>query len=57
MNNKIKGDTVELIARNFLKNNGYIITEKNYRCKYGEVDVYQQNLIISYLRKLNIEVI
>jgi putative endonuclease len=39
MNKKSVGDLGETIAGNILKKKGYKIVEKNYRCKYGEIDI------------------
>lgn len=36
---KITGDTGEKIAADFLAGNGYKILEKNFRCRYGEIDI------------------
>lgn len=33
------GSLGESLAENYLKNNGYIILEKNFRCKTGEIDL------------------
>ena len=33
------GDRGETAARGFLKDHGYEILEKNYKCKLGEIDV------------------
>lgn len=42
MNNKEIGDRYEQKAVNLLKNNGYIILERNYRLKIGEIDIIAQ---------------
>ena len=39
MNKRQKGSFYEDAAISFLKNNGVIILEKNYRCKMGEIDI------------------
>lgn len=35
----IKGHQGENIAANYLKKNGYKIVERNYHCKFGEIDI------------------
>lgn len=37
--NKDIGSLGEDIAENFLKESGYVILERNFRCKVGEIDV------------------
>ncbi len=37
--NRQKGQTGEDMAVVFLKNEGYSILERNYRCRYGEIDI------------------
>lgn len=37
--NKIIGNYGEDIASKFLEKNKYKIIERNYRCKYGEIDI------------------
>ncbi|MFQ5465099.1 MAG: YraN family protein [Thermodesulfobacteriota bacterium] len=37
--NKIFGDRGEEIAARLLKKRGYRILERNYRCRYGEIDL------------------
>lgn len=37
--NRVSGLKGELIANDFLKNNGYKILEKNYKNKIGEIDI------------------
>ena len=37
--NKSIGVKGEILAEKFLKNKGYIILEKNFRCKLGEIDI------------------
>lgn len=39
LNNKTKGDLGEKIAEDYLKKLGYIILEKNFRTKIGEIDI------------------
>lgn len=39
LNNKAKGDLGEKIAEEYLKKYGYIILEKNFRTKIGEIDI------------------
>ncbi|MCM8788737.1 MAG: YraN family protein [Candidatus Omnitrophica bacterium] len=41
-NKKEKGLEGEEIAARFLKANGYRILERNYRTKYGEIDIVAQ---------------
>lgn len=36
---KEKGDLGENIATHFLENNGYTIIDRNYRKRYGEIDI------------------
>ena len=36
------GDSGERMARRHLVSRGYAILEKNYRCRYGEVDIVAQ---------------
>ncbi len=39
-NNKTTGDLGETLAAEYLENNGYMISEKNYRAgKIGEIDI------------------
>lgn len=38
-NNKEKGNLGEKIAGEYLKNSGYIILEKNFRIRGGEIDI------------------
>jgi putative endonuclease len=48
MNKRDTGIIGEKIACNFLKNNGYLIKETNYRCRAGEIDIiaqFQDNLV------------
>lgn len=33
------GRKAEELAGNFLKKNGYRVLEKNFRCRYGEIDI------------------
>ena len=37
--NKIKGNRAEDIAAKFLEGKGYKIVNRNYRCRYGEIDI------------------
>ncbi len=37
--NRIVGDTGERIAEEYLKKNGYIVIDKNYRTELGEIDL------------------
>jgi len=37
------GKDGEVLAANFLKQNGYKILETNYRCPFGEVDIVAQD--------------
>ncbi len=39
INKKEKGNTGEKIACQFLQKNGYIITDRNYYKKWGELDI------------------
>ncbi len=39
MNKRELGSKYELRAAEFLKQNGYSILEKNYRCRFGEIDL------------------
>lgn len=39
MNTKAIGDKGETIAFNYLTNAGYVILERNYRCRMGEIDI------------------
>ncbi|QCX32257.1 YraN family protein [Caloramator sp. E03] len=39
LNKKLTGKLGEDIAVKYLKQNGYIILQKNYRTKYGEIDI------------------
>lgn len=43
MNNRRIGDIEEVLAVNFLKNNGYDIIERNFRCKLGEIDIVAEH--------------
>ena len=38
-NTKVVGDLGEAIAVKYLKNKGFTIIERNYRKKYGEIDI------------------
>jgi putative endonuclease len=37
--NKDIGGLGEDLAENYIKNHGYIILERNFRCKIGEIDI------------------
>jgi len=39
LNRKLLGEQGEKWARDFLKKKGYRITETNYRCREGEIDI------------------
>ena len=39
MNTRRRGSEYESRAAEFLKEKGYEILEKNYRCKFGEIDI------------------
>lgn len=39
MNKRCIGTKYENIAVEYLKNKGYEILERNYRCKFGEIDI------------------
>lgn len=39
MNNKEVGDLGEGIAVEYIKKKGYILIQRNFRCKQGEVDI------------------
>ncbi len=39
MNNRLVGDCYEDLAEEYLRKNGYRILERNFRCKFGEVDI------------------
>lgn len=39
MNRAFTGRLGELEAAKFLERNGYRVLERNYRCKYGEIDL------------------
>ncbi|MDI6604699.1 MAG: YraN family protein [Thermoanaerobacteraceae bacterium] len=39
MNNKIVGNLGEKIAEKILKNSGYKIIDKNFKCSIGEIDI------------------
>ncbi len=39
MNNKVKGDAGEALAKKYLAKNGYKILQQNYRNKIGEIDL------------------
>ena len=39
MNNRVKGSCYEDLAASFFENKGYMILERNYRRKTGEIDL------------------
>ena len=39
MNNKILGNKGEQAAVQYLENHGYLIRERNYRARTGEIDI------------------
>ena len=41
------GNWGELVAANFLRNGGYDIAERNYRTRFGEIDIIVQNAEIT----------
>ena len=43
MNKRKIRDEYEKIATAYLENNGYIILEKNYRCRNAEIDIIAKN--------------
>lgn len=43
INNKIKGDSGERIAENYLKSKGYRIVDRNFRTREGEIDIIAAN--------------
>lgn len=43
MNKRLLGDFEEGIACEFLKKNGYVVLERNFRCKIGEIDIVASN--------------
>ena len=46
----ITGKQGEKIAANYLKKNGYKIVERNYHCKFGEIDIIALNRdILSFI--------
>lgn len=46
----ITGKQGEKIAANYLKKNGYKIVERNYHCKFGEIDIIALNKdILSFI--------
>lgn len=42
-NRKDTGRTGESIALSFLQKQGYTVVEKNFRCKFGEMDIIAEN--------------
>ena len=48
MHNKLLGDKGEMLAEKFLEKNKYKILEKNFKTKFGEIDLiakYKENII------------
>ena len=48
------GRTVEVIACDFLKEQGYSIGESNYRSRIGEIDIvaeHRENLVFCEIKK------
>ncbi len=43
MNNKIKGNKGENIACDFLKKKNFKIIERNFSCKFGEIDIIAED--------------
>lgn len=43
MNKRRLGDFEELRSIEFLEANGYEIAERNFRCKFGEIDIVAKN--------------
>ncbi|MBP3196783.1 MAG: YraN family protein [Butyrivibrio sp.] len=39
LNKRAVGDTKELLACNYLKDEGAVILERNFRCRTGEIDI------------------
>ena len=39
MNTTQRGSVGERLAANYLAEQGYILLERNFRCRYGEIDV------------------
>jgi len=48
MNNKELGDLGERLAAEFLEKSGFRIVERNFRCRFGEMDliILSRNLLI-----------
>lgn len=42
-NNRETGSQYEQIAADYLRQNGYDILERNYRCRIGEIDIVARN--------------
>lgn len=50
VSNKDKGNLGELAALNYLTQNNYVILDKNFRTKYGEIDIVaKDNDYISFI--------
>lgn len=48
MNNRLTGKRYEEQADEFLKNQGFVLLEKNFRCRQGEIDlvgIHQECLV------------
>ncbi|WIF94625.1 YraN family protein [Caminicella sporogenes] len=43
MKNKELGDLGEKLAVEYIEDKGYKIVEKNFRCKFGEIDIIAKN--------------
>ena len=52
-NNRETGSRHELQAAAFLTDRGYVILEKNYRCRTGEIDLIAKTAAILFLSRLN----
>lgn len=53
MNRYKKGMQGEMIAEEFLKKKGYEILEKNFRCRFGEIDIIaldQETLVFAEVK-------
>ena len=50
MNTKLVGNKGEALAEAFLKDNGYKILDRNYKLKFGEIDlIAEKDNIISFV--------
>ncbi len=50
MNSRIAGDYYESMAAEYLQHNGFQIIERNYKCKFGEIDIIaKKNNTISFI--------